>query len=96
MYPLIKNLAVECCLYIVISYKFGYKTCILSVLARQVHVVYAYMNQGLFLNIVAMRKICTSKFSLKKELCLRTLPITVLYAMFLEELIGKQSEFIAT
>ena len=32
----------------------------------QVHVVYAYMNQGLFLNILASRKICWSKFSFKK------------------------------
>ena len=43
---------VECCLYIVISNKYGSKTCMPSVLTRQVHVVYAYMNQGLFLNIV--------------------------------------------
>ena len=46
---------VECCLYIIISDKHGNKTCILSVLARQVHVVYVYMNEGIFLNIVATK-----------------------------------------
>ena len=56
---------VECCVYIAISNKFDNTTCILSVLARQVHGVYAYMNQGLFLNVVTTRKMCSSKFSLK-------------------------------
>ena len=53
---------VECCLYIVISNKYGNKTCIPLVLARLVHVVYAYMNKVLFLNIVATRKICSYNF----------------------------------
>ena len=52
-------------LYIVISNKYGNRTCILSMLARQMDVVYAYVNKGLLLNIVPMRKMCSSKFSLK-------------------------------
>ena len=34
----------ECCQYVVISSQYGNQTCMLSVLPRQVHVVYAYMN----------------------------------------------------
>ena len=56
-------------MYIVFSNRYGNKTCILSVLSRPVYVVYAYMNQGLFLNIVATRKMCNSKFSLKNLCC---------------------------
>ena len=51
---------VECCLYIVTSDRYGNKTHILSVLAHQVHVDYAYMNQRSFTNIVAMRKVHSS------------------------------------
>ena len=57
---------VECCLYIIISNKYGNKTCILSMLARQVHVVYAYVNKGLFLTMETMRIICSYIFSLKE------------------------------
>ena len=45
---------------------------------RQVHVVYAYMSQGLCLNIVNTRKICSPKFSIKK-FCL-ILHVDMLYA----------------
>ena len=55
---------VECYLCIVIFKKYGNKICILSMLARQVHVVYANMNQSLFLNIASTRKMC--KFSTKQ------------------------------
>ena len=54
---------VEYYLYVVITKKYNHKTCIPSVLlARQVDVVYAYMNQGLFLNIVAVRKFAALNF----------------------------------
>ena len=53
---------------IVTSDKYGNKTCILSVLARQVHVVYAYMIQGLFLNVVSTRQMYSSEFSFSKTL----------------------------
>ena len=59
---------VECCLYIVISNKYDNNTCILSMVVRQVDVVYAYVNQALFLNIVATRKLWCSKISLKNTL----------------------------
>ena len=47
---------VECCLYVVICNKYYNITCILSVLARKVHVVFAYMN------------LCSSEFSFKETL----------------------------
>ena len=59
---------VECCLYIVISNLYGKKISIFSMSACQVHVIYAYMNQCLFFNIVAMRKSCSSKCSLRNTL----------------------------
>ena len=40
---------------------------LLSMIVRQVHVVYADIKQKLFLNTVAMRKVCSSKFSLKNS-----------------------------
>ena len=59
---------VECCLYI-ISNKYGYKDMPSSVLAFHVRVVYAYMNQGLFLNTVPTRKIYSSKSSFENSVC---------------------------
>ena len=50
---------IECCLCI------GIKACILSVPVHQVHVVCACMNEGLFLNMAATRKKCSSTFFLK-------------------------------
>ena len=35
---------VEYCLYVVISNRYGDRVCLLSMLARQVHVVYAYKS----------------------------------------------------
>ena len=52
-------------MYIAFYNKYGNRTCILSALSRPVYVVYAYMNQALFLNIVATRKMFSSKFFLK-------------------------------
>ena len=49
-----------------IANKHSNKTCIPSALSRQVHVVYDYINQGLFLNIVTTRKMYSSEFSLKE------------------------------
>ena len=40
-------------------------TCMISAPAGQVCVVYVYENQGLFLNIVTTRELCSSKFSLE-------------------------------
>ena len=56
---------VECCLCITIFNMFGNKACILSMLARQVHVVYAYTNEGMFLNKIVTMKVCSSKYVLK-------------------------------
>ena len=62
---LLKEILVKvgCFVYIVISKGYDSKTCILSVLDRQVHVAYVFMNHELFLNRVATRKMYSSKFS---------------------------------
>ena len=54
--------------YIGLSVKYGNKTSMISAPTRQVYVIYAYENQGLFLNIVDTRKMCSSKFSFEKPL----------------------------
>ena len=49
-----------------ISIKYDNSTRMISMPTLQAYVVYAYENQGLFLNILAVGIICNFKFSLRK------------------------------